>query len=151
MDQRRPGASPLSPDYFILGKGIAAGEGFQQRVAALGLRAGIGPGILIGAVYAYVNLRASEGSSLPTSRLAAQFGKPFALAVAFAVLLPSLLGSWDPLGFRPVLARAIPAEGVRDFLRAWWIHVGLYLGALLGLVWGAIAIHRGRCRLTKSG
>jgi hypothetical protein len=139
--------SPLSPDYFMLGKGIAGGEGFERRVAALGLQAGMGPGILTGALYAYVNLRRSEQPSLRTSQLALQLGKPLALAIATGILLPLLLGSWDPLGFRPVLTRAISVEGVRNFLRVWWIHVGVYLGTLLGLIWGATTIHRKRGRL----
>lgn len=38
--------SSISLDYFVLGKGLAGGEGFRDRVMSLGAQAGFGAGII---------------------------------------------------------------------------------------------------------
>jgi hypothetical protein len=136
----------LSPEYFRLGKGIPGGDGFPLRVLILGLLAGVGPGAMTASVYLFVNSRNKDVPRLPWMRLSLWLGIPMAVAAGLALTLPFFLATWDPLGFRSVLHRLLDEDQIRRFLFVWWIHLSLYVGALLGLAGGAVAIHRTRRR-----
>ena len=141
--------SRISPDYFVLGKAIPGGEGFRERVLLLGLQAGLGPGIIGGAFYLYMNTRKREVPSIPFPALIVHLGKPLVGAAGFALLLPLCFSSTDPMGFRFELRGLLTPDETARFLKVWWIHCGIYFGLLVGLLWGAASIQRGRRRLAE--
>jgi hypothetical protein len=81
--------------------------------------------------------------------LISQLAKPLAGAACCGLLFPWCFAGLDPLGFKEQLKMLIlPAECSR-FVTVWWIHLGIYAGFMIGLIWGARAIHRGRRSLVR--
>jgi hypothetical protein len=136
--------SRISPEYFIIGKGIAGGDGFSRRLLVLGLQAGLGPGALTGCCFLYLNSRCAPAPPLPCGRLAGLLAIPIASATACGLILPLFLSNCDPLEFRGPLKHLLPADRAAAFLRVWWIHCSLYGGGLLGIFGAAITLHRAR-------
>lgn len=130
----------LSPDYFVLGKGLDAGEGFRWRVAQLGFQAGFAAGAVVGCVLLVA--RGQRTVSYARLLLAGLWTAAFGLALAPVVAVA--FAAFDPWGYRAGLAEILPAESVTAFLRVWGAHTGLYAGALLGLATGCWQIRRAR-------
>ncbi|MEM7235310.1 MAG: hypothetical protein AAF517_24250 [Planctomycetota bacterium] len=120
----------ISPEYFVLGKEIDAGDGFRWRVAALGAKAGVCAGAIAGGTLLISN---TLGFLKPARELRALWRftvPPLALAV-----LGAGVGS---VAFPPLLSSAF-IEGIEpdarpSFLAVWGVHLGLYAGATLGLL-----------------
>ncbi len=123
--------SRISPAYFIEWKGIEAGEGFGGRAVALGAKAGFGAGFLVAALLAYAATRraSSTARSVSFARLSYRATRVLLAALTGAAAL-ALLG-WcvqlPPPMADPLFARA------PDAIHAWWIHLGAYAGAAVGL------------------
>jgi hypothetical protein len=143
--------STVSPDYFIYGKGIPAGNGFRLRVAELGFHAGLLAGVVIGGAYLLANNPQPDRPGLPTPRLFRFALHPFLFALFLAPVGSFIAYSYDPLGYRSDLRDIFDTSQVRGFLAVWGAHAGIYAGALLGTVWGVLHIRRrrnGRCQPT---
>ena len=88
--------SRLSPEYFVLGKGIAPGPTFNAEVLELGAKAGLSAGVVASAILVFFNPRPALAFTLV--RLV---WMPFALAVlvGFSPALRwfSRLQNWIPI------------------------------------------------------
>ena len=117
----------VSPDYFISGKGLEAGDGLILRAMGLGAQAGFVAGVILAACL-LMRYRYAFWSDL-----ARQVVRITCLAVMTALLcrfvLPMYLVDTD-------LLSAVPWTNERklQFVHVWSIHIGLYVGAALGLL-----------------
>jgi hypothetical protein len=136
--------SSISPYYFILGKGLAGGEGIRWRAAILGSHAGFFAGAIVAAAYLYTNNPKPRRRRLTYRRLFVQLWKPAVGAALFGCLIPLCCRSLDPLGYGRMLDGGIEDSDIRWFVMVWWIHTGLYLGLAVGTVWGALTIRQQR-------
>jgi hypothetical protein len=136
--------SSISPYYFMLGKGLLGGEGFNLRVAMFGVREGMSAGVIAGAICVYVSRRKSKYPPLGFGKLLGLLWIPIVWAVAGSLLLPLLFGRSDPAGLASKfydgglalqLDRFLVIGQTDAFLHVWWIHTGLYAGLLAGLLW----------------
>lgn len=118
--------SRIGPDYFVHWKGIAPGAGFEQRVLALGARAGFGLGIFVAALLAFANTRRDQ----PPIEGWRALSQRAARVIASALLFAALLGGVAFLLELPAPSGVVPLSGRPA--RVWWIHLGVYLGALGG-------------------
>lgn len=129
----------MSPDYFVLGKGLDAGESLTSNAIRLGSQAGFSAAVIACAIWLFA-LRHT-----PAPRrcrlLAATAWLPFATAVAFSLGGAVFLRRLDPLRFSLRLAGIITPDRVMAFLTVWWVHAGAYLGLCAGLT-GAIMLTR---------
>ncbi len=121
----------ISPDYFVLGKGLDAGAGLRARAIMLGGKAGFSAGA-VACVLCHLLLRRVPAPSR-CIRILRRIWIPFVLAGTLAVLAPLVLGHADPLGFHAQLIDLISAERIASFLTVWWTHMGAYLGLIMGL------------------
>jgi len=139
--------SSISPDYFILGKGLAAGEGFRMRAVLFGAQEGVSAGVIAGAVCVYVARGGSRRPPLGFNFLLRWLWRPIGCAAIGALLLPLMAGHADPAGLAFKLADTDQAATlIPTFLRVWWVHCGLYAGLLAGVLWmlgGIVVMRRG--------
>ena len=126
--------SSISPEYFIFGKAVPT-ESISRGAALLGLKAGFVVGIFSGGLCVYVATRKSAYPPFSLRNLMLLSWRPFVIAVTFAVLLPLMFGKLDPLGFEAKLNPPLKASQVSGFVRVWWIHLGVYVGLMIGVLW----------------
>jgi hypothetical protein len=136
----------LSPEYFLLGKSLSADPAaFRWAVAKLGARASAGMGLLAGAALLVAN---GSGSSerFGYRELVRLSLVPLAFAVFFAVAFGAVNARLE-LG-ATTAREFVTDDRVRAFVVVWAIHLGSYVGALLGVVaaGGRVAWHRVRRR-----
>ena len=119
--------SRISPEYFILGKGVPEGPGFLEGVIRVGIEAGFSGGAIAGCVLLYAS-RGHHGLVRHVGRI---LGMAALGSVAgwLACRLTPL--SRVRLEFLPDLAE--PAEASR-FVTVWVMHLGIYAGVVAGLV-----------------
>lgn len=125
--------SSISPDYFILGKGLDDGPGLRLQAGLLGLRVGFSAGIIGGAVCLYATQRKTAYPPAKFSRLLLFLWMPLAAAVLCGILVPILLSRFDPAHLAAQLGSMIDTTRIERFLQVWWIHIGLYTGMIIGL------------------
>lgn len=143
--------SSISPDYFILGKGLAGGEGFRLRAVLFGVQEGLSAGVIAGAICVYVARGGSKRPPVEFNFLFRLLGRPICCAAAGALLVPVLAGHYDPAGLALKMSETEQAQTiVPAFLRVWWIHTGLYAGLLAGVLWMVAAIMVKRRRSKES-
>ena len=117
----------VSPDYFINGKGLEAGDGLMLRAMGLGAQAGFVAGIILAGC---LLLRYRSAAWRDLSRFVVYIaGGAVALGVLLHILLPAFLSDLDFLTDLPWSDK----QKV-NFIRAWSMHIGLYAGALLMLL-----------------
>jgi hypothetical protein len=138
----------MSPEYFSLGKGLAEGDGFYLRVAWLAFKAGCAAGAGAAAVALYANNPKPGRPSLPYPRMFLEVWKPLGCALLFGVGLGTAahLLSLPPVMFRRLVADLHVARA-HVFITVWYVHLGLYLGLAVGVVWVVISIRRARHQL----
>lgn len=129
----------LSPHYFIFGKGLPA-ENLRQHAATLGFQAGFTAGAVAAAVCLYINTRKSNVPPLSFLKIMALIWHPLVLAVTGAFLLPLFFSRLDPLGLTPQLKGLLTSSQIAGFILVWWIHLGLYLGLIVGVIWMLVGI-----------
>jgi hypothetical protein len=127
----------LSPAYFELGKGIEVGDGFRLRVTTLGAQAGFVAGLILGGMLLMANNPRPGLKGLPYRRLATHV---FPVPLAALVLAP--FGAVFMYIYSPDLE--IAANVLPSFLTVWGLHCGLYLGALVGVVFAVSGVRRER-------
>ncbi len=137
--------SGISPEYFTLGKGLAA-ENIRMEAAMLGLKTGFSAGVIGGAVALF----ASGGKRGVWRSLYGRLWMPLSAAIAGALVVPLVASRFDPTGLRPQLSDLISAEQSVIFLRVWWIHTGLYAGLAAGLAWMIIDTRKALAQKTQT-
>jgi hypothetical protein len=126
--------SSISPDYFILGKGLEPGNDLRVRAGLYGLKAGLSAGVIGGAVCLFAQPRVPKFSTQQMVRLVRMLWMPVfgALFCGFAMRLT--LGKLDPMRLSIRLDSVLTTNQIEQFKRVWWIHTGLYFGLVLGLI-----------------
>ena len=132
--------SSISPEYFSLGKGLPGGEALNLRAAIYGLKEGLSAGVIGGAVCVYASRGKAAVPPLCFGGMLRLLWMPAAGAVVGAVLLPLIAGRFDPAGLAARLDGIIEAGPILRFRRVWWIHTGIYSGALAGLLAMVLAV-----------
>ena len=114
--------SSISPEYFVLGKGLEDGPGLQREILRLGMHAGFCAGVVsTGAL-----LIAAGRSSLARPGSLARCVRA-SLSVAVSSLIgASSLGLLSWMGLSTVVSIDDPR-----FTLVWMIHLGAYAGFLL--------------------
>lgn len=128
--------SRISPDYFIYGKGVEPGPHFYRDVLMIGMKAGFSGAVVVGVALVVTNPVKKQIS--PLFRLV---GYPLVLSVVTGLLF----------GILQSLTNIIEVKGVwplgelraQRFANVWVIHIGIYLGGLIGLT---IACFKNRVR-----
>ena len=133
--------SSISPDYFIFGKGLPA-DGIRWHAMALGLQAGFSAGAIAGALCLFVGTRRRARANISLPKIAMLAWRPFLLAGVLAAVVPFTCGSFDPVGFADQLGGPLGPDRAARFLTVWHIHLGVYLGLAVGVVWMIVAIRR---------
>jgi hypothetical protein len=134
----------ISPEYFVVGKGLEAGDGFLARVVWLAVKAGFAAGAGGGAIALYTNNPKPGSPSLPFMSLLVQVWKPIVCAAltgiglgaaAHFASLPSPLSG---------LSIVMAVDDARWFTVVWYVHLGLYVGLAIGVMLVVVAIRRKR-------
>lgn len=136
----------ISPEYFILGKGLSEPHLIWKAVW-MGAQASYGPGLLIAALFIIMNNPKKNFEQLSYQKLASLIFWPLCMAIG-AALIFGILGRIDILKY----ATKLPAEVncPSDFLMVWGIHWGSYLGGVIGGVVGIVKIYLRRRLLPKN-
>lgn len=138
--------SSISPEYFIFGKGLASGHGLMVRAAILGMKAGFSTGAIAGAICLYASTRKCSYPPLEYRSLFRLLWRPVALAVMVASIAALSFRHHDPLAISAELEAVLDSQQICRFLIVWWIHIGLYLGLLVSVVWIIVDVARLRKR-----
>ena len=142
--------SSISPAYFAVGKGLGWEAGFRGRVLVLGIQAGISGGVVAGCVLAYCNYR-KQAPCLPVARVLRMVRYPLVVTAVFAAALGVLAALVPPEGLSEVARSVVDTPSAHRFITAWAVHVGAYLGALVGLVVVVVKVRRARAGLAATG
>lgn len=130
----------LSPEYFAVGKGLGFGPSLKLHAVQLGAEAGFSAAVIACAVWQF-SLRHSPAPR--RCRLIACAGwLPLACAGLFATFAGLLFSRLDPLDFTLQLADVLDGSQARAFVTVWWVHLGTYLGLILGLAGGITLTRR---------
>lgn len=143
--------SRLSPEYFIVGKGIQdTGEGFGRAVAWLAARAGWSAGLCVGLAFVVANN--------PTRRGTPQLGYPvlaghLVVPLGASAAIAALLGVFVWLAHEAVSdltgVDALGLQAPRAFVSVWAVHAGTYAGAIGGTIGAVYRIRRARRALDR--
>ena len=124
--------SRISPEYFILGKGVAEGTAFLAGVIRVGIEAGCSGGLIAGCVLLYANNPRPGFSRLPFPGLAGFIGR-IMIFCASGALLAWLILRLTPLSrVRPDFLSGLTPVQASGFVRVWGMHLGLYAGLAVG-------------------
>jgi len=126
--------SSISPDYFILGKGMEASPNLRMQAGQFGLQVGFSAGVIGGAACLYASRRKSAHPPASFPSLFRLLWMPVAGAVLGGVTLPLGFSKFDPARFSVQLGGLLNAERIDRFRQVWWIHIGLYAGMIVGLM-----------------
>jgi hypothetical protein len=136
----------LSPHFYTLGKGLSAEKDFRWQVTEFGLHAGMVAGLLIGGIYLIANNPRSNRPGLPYRRLL-KFAVYPILGIAIVVPMTTPLVCYaDPLALKGDLSYILSPPQLQAFLAVWGINIGVYLGGILGIIWGVVHIRKARGR-----
>ncbi len=130
--------STVSPEYFLYGKGITAGASFRHDVLSLGAQAGASAGVLGGAVLLLANPEPRRAFSLLRC---AWF--PIAGAVVLAILFGLAQSQWGLVTMQGV-DEFLDPQAEAAFTTVWVTHLGVYSGALLGLLAATMLVRKGK-------
>ena len=145
----------LSWEYFYFGKELHEVLGPQcppeqlplrLQASFIGLKAGLGPGLLIGVALLMANNPRKARPSLPTRRLLRAVAWPLGLA-ALCIAAVSAAGyagwlTWMSQDFREMVAEDVMRP--MRFMSAWGAHLGAYVGGGLGTLVAALRVLRAR-------
>lgn len=140
--------STLSPEYFSLGKGLIPGPGLTLRSMSLGATAGCSAAVIVCAVWLFWAGRVPGDHRARMRRIVLMFWIPFSCAAGLSVLLPLIVGRWDPLDFNTALHGLVSESKASAFRHVWWAHLGAYTGLLLGGALGMVRLMK-RLELTR--
>jgi hypothetical protein len=130
----------ISPDYFVLGKGIeSAKDGFNIDVVKLAMMALWWVGLLIAVIFLIANNSRKHTPQLRYPTLYRLTIYPLSISIVFAVLIGSFFYLYG-LRFNDWLPELASMTAQRRFMTTWGVHIGSYLGGLVGLVVAVIRI-----------
>jgi hypothetical protein len=133
----------VSPDYFVVGKGIERDADFTRQVLLLGTYAGFIAGLVLGGLLLLVNQPRATRGVIGYRALLAR-GVPRTLGLAFlGVPLGLFIGPNSPLRAQ-VGRNLLQGDSLERFLQVWGMHYGLYGGAVLGVIWALVSVWRAR-------
>jgi hypothetical protein len=125
--------SSISPDYFILGKGLEDGPDLRVQAGLFGLQVGFSAGVIGGAICLYASRRKSVHPPIKCSRLLQMLWMPITGAVLCGIAIPLTFSKFDPAHFSAQLNGLLDAGKLNRFREVWWTHIGLYFGMIIGL------------------
>lgn len=134
--------SSVSPEYFIIGKGLPAGAGLHIRAGLLGMKAGFSAGAIAAGVFLYASTRKCCRFAVDCRSFSRFARKPLTVAIFCSVALPLFFSSLDPLDYAGALQGLLVSSQVKRFLIVWWTHSGLYIGLVAGLTWAIAEARR---------
>jgi hypothetical protein len=109
--------SSISPDYFILGKGLEPGNNLRLRAGMYAFKTGLSAGIIGGAVCLFARAGKSRFSTEQMRRLLQALWMPAVGAVLLGFALPIFAGRFDPLGLSASLNSLLTADQIIRFRR----------------------------------
>jgi hypothetical protein len=115
--------SSISPDYFILGKGLEDGPDFRVQAGLFGLQVGFSAGVIGGAICLYASRRKSAYPPIKCSRLLQMLWMPITGAVLCGIAVPLAFSQLDPAHFSAQLNGLLDAGKLNRFRQVWWTHV----------------------------
>jgi hypothetical protein len=142
--------SRISPEYFIEGKGLSAGAEFQREVMLLGLKAGFSAGIVAAALLLFSNSTLSSISRLPIAALVWHLLRIGLLACVAAFVVGGIAFFIPKDLALKIIGAAMEPAAAHRFVTVWGIHVGIYLGALIGVASNMVGIFSHRRSLAKA-
>ncbi|MBL9025332.1 MAG: hypothetical protein JNL21_24270 [Myxococcales bacterium] len=116
----------LSPEYFVLGKGLRE-DGLRLQVAWLGFRSALPAGALVAGL-GLLRSRGQREFSWRSWLLRFAAGLPVTLAT-----LPLAMMLTDPFAVRASSAGAMSDAACSRYLAVWGMHIGAYVGTALGI------------------
>jgi len=125
--------SAISPEYFILGKGLEEAPDLRMQAGLFGLRVGFSAGVIGGAICLYTCRRKSTYPPIECSSLLRMLWIPVTGAILCGIALPLGFSKFDPARLSARLDTLIDAGKISRFRQVWWIHIGLYVGMAIGL------------------
>lgn len=138
----------ISREYFAVGKAIdSARYGFFPDVALLAIKASWSAGLAIGIVLLVANNPSEKAPQLKYARLARFAVYPLYSSLTVAVILGIASRTFADVLDTYLKLQFIAIHDPKGFLTVWSIHIGTYVGALVGVVWAAFRIRRARQQL----
>lgn len=134
----------ISPEYFAIGKQLGWSDDLPSRARALGLRAGISAGTVLGCVLAHFAVR--HGTLHTSTRWSRVLGAPILTAIGGAVVLGGSVAVLAPNTAAQHLGFPVAPERERAFVAVLGAHLGLYVGAVVGVVRQVRRLSRMRSR-----
>lgn len=125
----------LSPDYFVLGKGLSPSQ-LPAAAWALGLRAGGPVGVGVGLLWVFVLERRPQ----PWAPALVRWGAVTLGAVLVSTVAFGLGPVIDPMGLEPQVVGLLGAERTEAFLLVWRTHLGAYVGGGVGALGGTLGL-----------
>ena len=147
----------ISWEYFYFGKGIGEGLAVGQslalrgRVVWMGLQAGLGPGLLIGAALLIANNPRGSRPQLSGARLALWLAAPLTASAALAAIGVVVGGTGHLTWCLTHFQEMVTNDTMRPFhfMATWAARLGAYLGGLLGAIAAVWGVLRQRQRLYR--
>jgi alpha-beta hydrolase superfamily lysophospholipase len=139
----------ISPEYFLYGKGLSeASQPFRWALTSLAVRASLPAGLLCGTVLLAANrpYRNRQPGQLTYVALVKLSLIPLSAAALLAAASGALNASAQ-IGTATALELGVVPYRVWRFIIVWAVHVGSYVGALLGTVATAMLVVIRRRRL----
>ena len=102
--------SSISPEYFILGKGLEEGPGLRVQAGLFGLQVGCSAGVIGGAISLYASRRKSAFPPIKYSRLCQMLWMPVIGAILCGIALPLVFSKFDPAHFSAQLKDCLTPE-----------------------------------------
>jgi hypothetical protein len=141
------GTLTISPDYFELGKGLDPKNGpMRLQALALGFKAGFFAGLVLGMLFLFAN-NPGRLKTLPYKRLIKRAIHPLLWVGPCALIGMVVIDYGDPMNRKKALLSILNEAQARAFLKVWGLHIGLYSGALIGLISGCLSIRKERSTL----
>ena len=118
----------VSPEYFVLGKGVSEGASLRGSAALVGFYGGLPVGALCAGVFVW--LRAT-GRRVRWQRF---FGLATLATVPASLLAAIVLLSLDPFQVRLDASGVLDPDRATRYLLCWSLHIGAYLGPTSAVV-----------------
>ena len=130
--------SSISPVYFVAWKGLSDGPGFRAAVTTLGAQAGFSAGLLGAGILLVVNSRRRD-----LALLLQYVALSFACSALTAATLGLLQHHFQLFELTDWASLFDPSER-QSFKTVWCVHLGVYVGGLIGLLFSCIRIRSER-------
>lgn len=137
-------SASLSPDYFIIGKGIPPGDRFHFRAVHFGFDAGMLVGVVIGGAYLLTNHTNPNRKSLSFLELMRFTVQPLVCIVVIMPTTALVMRLCDPFGLAADPGGFLNPTELKWFLTSWGLNLGVYLGSIVGAIWGIVRIRQAR-------